>query len=217
MALAVQPMYRGELILRGNAAIKPYDLVWIDDAYNEIRGPIEVESVVHHFTNQDGFVTSVVPHAVVIPNSYTDYSQALANGMRVGLTAFAITAAVAGGLALAPFVPPVAALAGTSLASFGATQVLAALETDDPDVGFWDIVTGNLKTDSDKSPIQIIPLTLRGVPWTAGLVGTGSWNRYRMSDEERNELAWKGLDIVWKRIVGISEPKDDYYKGFSSG
>jgi hypothetical protein len=60
-------MYRGELILRGNERIKPHDVIWINDPYENTFGPIEAERVITHFGPDTGYTTTVVPHAICIP------------------------------------------------------------------------------------------------------------------------------------------------------
>ena len=64
MGEALRPMYRGNLIMWGRA-IKPHDVILIADDYNEMRGPIDTERVIHHFTPQTGWITQVIPHAFV--------------------------------------------------------------------------------------------------------------------------------------------------------
>jgi hypothetical protein len=64
----VKDMYKGSLIVLGNAKIKPYDLCYLSDIYSDIAGPIEVEEVVHTFSHQTGFITEIVPDAFVIAN-----------------------------------------------------------------------------------------------------------------------------------------------------
>ena len=64
MAESLQPMYRGNILVWGRS-IWPYDWIFITDSYNEIRGPIEAERVIHHFEPGTGWVTKIIPHAVV--------------------------------------------------------------------------------------------------------------------------------------------------------
>jgi murein DD-endopeptidase MepM/ murein hydrolase activator NlpD len=62
---ALKKTYRGSLVIMGNASIKPYDIVYICDTYNEMYGQIEVEQVVHKFSEQTGFITEIKPEAVI--------------------------------------------------------------------------------------------------------------------------------------------------------
>jgi hypothetical protein len=45
--------------------MKPYDQVFLYDAYNDLAGPIEVEQVTHIFSQETGFVTVITPDLVV--------------------------------------------------------------------------------------------------------------------------------------------------------
>jgi len=65
MAAALRPMYRGRLKVTGRI-LKPHDLVYVNDHINAMYGPIEVDVVVHEFTPQTGWLTTVEPHAFVV-------------------------------------------------------------------------------------------------------------------------------------------------------
>lgn len=67
LAEGIKKMYRGTLIIRGRS-IKPYDRIVLDDKYNKMAGPIEVESVVHHWNPSQGWITNIVPQAVCDAN-----------------------------------------------------------------------------------------------------------------------------------------------------
>ena len=74
MGEAIRPMYRGNILLWGRA-IKPFDVVWIDDGFNSMKGPVEAERVIHHFTIETGWTTTVVPHAYVHVNNSVEIFQ----------------------------------------------------------------------------------------------------------------------------------------------
>jgi len=65
---SLKDIYGGELIVIGNADIRPFDLVYLADVYERMYGIFEVEQVVHHFTPQMGFITSITPNAFVTIN-----------------------------------------------------------------------------------------------------------------------------------------------------
>ena len=65
---SLKDIYGGELMVIGNADIRPFDLVYLADVYERMYGIFEVEQVVHHFTPQMGFVTSITPNAFVTIN-----------------------------------------------------------------------------------------------------------------------------------------------------
>lgn len=65
---SVKDIYSGEIIIIGNADIRPHDLVYLADIYERMYGMFEVEQVIHHFTSELGFVTSITPNALVTVN-----------------------------------------------------------------------------------------------------------------------------------------------------
>src|SRR5690606_13385571 len=65
---SLKDIYGGELIVLGDASIRPFDIVYLADVYSKIYGPFEVEQVVHHFSPETGFITSITPNAVVTIN-----------------------------------------------------------------------------------------------------------------------------------------------------
>jgi hypothetical protein len=65
---SLKDIYGGELLIMGNTDIRPFDLVYLADVYERMYGIFEVEQVVHHFTPQMGFVTSITPNAFVSVN-----------------------------------------------------------------------------------------------------------------------------------------------------
>lgn len=67
LAEGIRKMYRNQLVIRGRH-IKPYDRVILEDKYTEMRGPLEVESVVHHWNADNGWITNIIPEAVCDAN-----------------------------------------------------------------------------------------------------------------------------------------------------
>ena len=61
-------MYRGELVLAGQPEIEPYDIILIYDPATGTAGPIEVESVIHSFDQENGYISIVKPRALVMVN-----------------------------------------------------------------------------------------------------------------------------------------------------
>jgi hypothetical protein len=64
----IKDIYGGELLIIGNPDIRPHDIVYIADVYERMYGLFEVEQVIHHFTSELGFVTSITPNALVTVN-----------------------------------------------------------------------------------------------------------------------------------------------------
>lgn len=71
---ALKEAYRGELIMTGNAKIKPFDIIYIFDEYTDMYGAIEVEQVIHKFNQQTGFLTEVTPDLIVHVNQHATLS-----------------------------------------------------------------------------------------------------------------------------------------------
>jgi hypothetical protein len=67
LADGIRRMYRGTLLLTGRI-IKPHDRIILNDEYNQMTGPLEVESVVHHWSVDTGWVSNIAPQAVCDAN-----------------------------------------------------------------------------------------------------------------------------------------------------
>ena len=67
LAEGLRRMYTGTLTIRGRH-IKPYDRIVLDDTYTGMKGVLEVESVVHHFNPEIGWVSNITPNAVCDAN-----------------------------------------------------------------------------------------------------------------------------------------------------
>lgn len=64
----LKDIYQGEILIIGDPDIRPFDLLYIADVYERMYGMVEVEQVTHHFTPDMGFVTAIVPNAIVTVN-----------------------------------------------------------------------------------------------------------------------------------------------------
>ena len=64
----MKEMYSGEILVLGNPRIKPWDVCFVFDNYNDMAGPIEVKSVTHMFSFETGYLTEIVPNALVFGN-----------------------------------------------------------------------------------------------------------------------------------------------------
>ena len=62
-------MYRGNVIIAGKA-IKPYDVIHIRDAKNNIVGNFEAERVTHNFDPNFGWTSVVIPNALTFNNAH---------------------------------------------------------------------------------------------------------------------------------------------------
>ena len=69
----VKEMYQGELVVLGDPTVKPYDRIYLNDEFTSMKGITEVKRVVHNFSYETGFVTSISPDCI----SVIDDSQAI--------------------------------------------------------------------------------------------------------------------------------------------
>lgn len=78
---SLKEAYKGSLVVIGNPKIKPYDICYIFDEYTDMYGPIEVEQVVHRFSQETGFITEITPDMVVHVNQHATLSTNDAMGL----------------------------------------------------------------------------------------------------------------------------------------
>jgi len=113
LADGIRRMYRGTLMLIGRN-MKPHDRIIINDEYTKMTGPLEVESVVHHWSIDAGWVTNIGPQAVCDANPGAAILQTAAmedtfnkvfktiDWVSDAITIAIIVASLGGGTALAP-------------------------------------------------------------------------------------------------------------------
>ena len=77
LAKMMRPMYRNSITILGRI-VKPWDYVYIDDKYTDMRGMVDVERVVHHYSASTGWTTRIVPHAICEANPGNRQIQAAA-------------------------------------------------------------------------------------------------------------------------------------------
>lgn len=64
----VGKMYQGEIVIRGVPEIEPYDVILLNDMSTGTIGPIEVDTVIHSFSVENGYITIIKPRMLVIAN-----------------------------------------------------------------------------------------------------------------------------------------------------
>jgi hypothetical protein len=185
LAQALRPMYRGQLILRGDEAIEPYDIVWITDRYENMHGPVEVERVLTNFSAETGYTSTVIPELVAIPMSSSSWMDAMVCGMVNSVSAMAKIAGMgqigstSGAVAGAMFGPIGmigGSLIGSGTALIGTTIKESADLKEETGTRIWGNLMGNGRYGRMKTPVDFIPLMKNGIPWTAGLKGFGEGN-----------------------------------------
>jgi hypothetical protein len=102
----LKDLYSGELVITGEPALKPYDIVFLYDAYNDMAGPLEVEQVTHIFSQETGFEkpdpeaetfseTGMCPSLSLFPTHFAGFLNSLkspcslcSSGMKHGILFF---------------------------------------------------------------------------------------------------------------------------------
>lgn len=92
---SVKEMYQGGLIIIGYPSIKPYDRLYINDAYNDISGQVEVRDVVHFFSIESGLISSINVDAISVVD---DRKEFYTQNMSCRIASEAIFAAVSTGI-----------------------------------------------------------------------------------------------------------------------
>jgi hypothetical protein len=211
LAQALRPMYRGQLILRGDEAIEPYDIVWITDRYENMHGPVEAERVLTHFTPDTGFTTTIIPELVAIPMSSSSWMDAMVNGMTNSLGSMAkiagmgVAGSTAGtivGAALGPIGMIGGGLIGTAASVIGTTAKESAELREETGTGIWGNLMGSGRYGRMKTPVDLVPLMKNGIPWTAGLKGFGEGN-WQLRLLKRWENLKKGYKLAKKAFSKI--------------
>lgn len=67
LASGIRKMYRGNLLVLGKN-MKPHDRIILADSYLKMSGPVEVESLVHHWNTEQGWITNIIPNTVCDAN-----------------------------------------------------------------------------------------------------------------------------------------------------
>ena len=182
----VSKVYRGEIVLLGNPEIEPFDVLIMLDPSTGISGPIEVDSVIHSFNMEVGYITIVKPRGLIVLNdklqapvykavwSMLTDMQGIVEGVASKLP-FAINAptaeialgvaATAGAIAAGPWIAGAAAL-GTTMGIFWTGRQIQQI-----------------------NPLGFIPLTRFERPMVGGLEG------WRIDD-----------------LLGFLQTKWDYFK-----
>jgi len=69
----VKEMYSGEISILGDPSVKPWDVCFLFDDQSKMSGPVEVKSVTHIFSFETGYITEIVPNAIVVGNESSSW------------------------------------------------------------------------------------------------------------------------------------------------
>jgi hypothetical protein len=68
---SIENAYKGKIIILGRPGIKPHDIVFLEDSYSKISGPIKVGAVTQVFSYKTGWITEIHPKLIVAPMGST--------------------------------------------------------------------------------------------------------------------------------------------------
>jgi len=120
----MKDMYGGSITVLGNSEIKPYDTCHIFDKITDMYGPVEVEQVVHHFSQETGFITEIVPDLCVSGNQYATLPISQAMSQFFGVYDMMVFGVMLGGPGLTLSSKGYAA--GKAIAELGIGETIAA-------------------------------------------------------------------------------------------
>lgn len=94
---SIKDMYTGELIVIGDPTVKPHDRMYLYDTYEDMQGLMGVEQVVHTFSADTGYVTSITPDCIsAIDDKHEKIaSTAIKDSMLPALANFTVMAVMA--------------------------------------------------------------------------------------------------------------------------
>jgi hypothetical protein len=193
----LKEVYRGELTIVGNPDIKPFDIIQIFDDYSDIMGPIEVEQVIHRFSQDTGFITEITPDLFVTSNEWVNMT---ANDMMSLIMESAASALNHGTPTTSENTitsPVVKAGAITAFAlGLGASPLLAVLGAGLA-VGGYFMMQKMVDFTSHGQPVVVHPLIHRGKPFVAGLPIAKLNNLWSTNKGEWFKEAFDGLGLWW--------------------
>jgi hypothetical protein len=170
---SLRDIYDGEITIIGNPRIQPYDVCFLNDFYNEMSGPFEVEQVVHTFSEETGFITQLKP------DLYTTIGETASRTAVGALGAYAYRTVMdvmgvpwedGGNEIIAKF------LSGDFVRDFTKLGMLATLGKfaltkplfAAPVLLAAYFIGGYIR---DHAVIRVVPMYHKGIPWVTGLEG----------------------------------------------
>lgn len=233
-------MYKGQIVIVGDATIKPYDTLNIHDTFREMYGMSYVGSVTHSLSVNDGFVTSIKPDLISLSQKQESIgvarvlSQAslFANNFMFARNSLIGTQSIIKSLELYgersaikdknELLRTLISLSGGASAgaiaaiSFGAAGVSLAVCAGwylvDRCIEWYEKVFGG----RDNHTISIMPLMVKDRPFVAGIKGHQTLIP-GYSDEVQDRGAKYGLDTTQEAARYIAEKDREDYNEIISG
>jgi len=64
---SLENVYKGKIVILGRPNVKPHDVVYVEDIYNQISGAVKVGKVTQIFSYKTGWLTEIHPKMLVTP------------------------------------------------------------------------------------------------------------------------------------------------------
>lgn len=177
----VGKMYRGDLVIMGLPEIEPFDVVVLNDPWNSMVGPIEVDSVIHSFSQESGYITIIRPRALVAPNDQVTAPAlvGLGNFMDgINTRMYNIFLGQKGGWPLGSIQQSNTVDVANEV-SFGVYDTLAVASAS----VYWAIAACSSDNGTRKNFMAVCPMARFNRPWVGGLTGwkvddlIGNWEQ----------------------------------------
>lgn len=108
---SMRDMYCGDIIVLGDASVKPHDRIYINDTYEGFKGQATVKEVVHSFNVNDGFTTAISPDCIVKADGrFESVVNGAFNSMATAATAIAAVGVYNAGAMMMKNVPSISGL-----------------------------------------------------------------------------------------------------------
>ncbi len=197
LANQLREAYKGEITIIGNPNIKPHDIVYVFDDYSDLVGPVEVEQVIHKFSQETGFITEITPSMFVTTNEW--FNMTASDAMSIiaeGTTSQLINSAPTFNQ---KFTDSTTAKVG-AIATLGLTAAaspLAALIGSGLAIGGYFMLQKLVDFTSNAQPVIMHPLMHHGKPLCGGLP-IRKLNDIWMTDKGRwFKESIEGLHLWW--------------------
>ena len=221
---ALRDIYDGEITILGNPRIQPFDVCFLNDFYNDMSGPFEVEQVVHTFSEETGFITQLKPDLYTTIGETAQRTAVGAIGVyayRTVLDVMGVSWQDGGNEIIASF------MSGDFVRDFTKLGLLAALGRFTlaypmfaaPVLLAGYFLGGYIR---DHAVIRVVPMYHNGIPWVTGLEGFEApetsdvlLNQFHLMRKGFSEgldataqladdlLSWEKLGANSQRILGI--------------
>ncbi len=211
---SLKEVYRGSITITGNPDIKPYDVVYLFDDYSDLSGPVEVEQVIHKFSQDTGFITEITPDLYVTANEWvnmtaTDMMSIIMEGTASKLTnstptltetaannAIPVGGAIAVGAVGTAVVASGSGVAAGAVAAGLMLNPLTAIIAGGLIVGGY-FLSQKLADFSDAgTPVIMHPLIHKGKPLIAGLPLHKLDNVWSLDKGQWFKEGWDGLRLL---------------------